>query len=62
MLERRSSKDNKREKSPPAQYFGFKFFFYNAWIAIGSDDMIEKECSFVDFSIRLLEISTVSVP
>ena len=38
------------------------FVFHNVSIAIGSDEMIRKECTFVYFSIRLLEISTLSVP
>ena len=55
-------KDNKLLKSPLAQYIGFYVLFYNASITIGFDEMIGKECSFVSFSIRLWEISTVSVP
>ena len=59
MLERRSSARQKLE-SPLAQYIWFYVLFYNVSIVIGSDEMIGKECSFVYFSMRLLEISTVS--
>ena len=40
----------------------FYVSFYNESIAIGYDEMIATEYSFVYFSIGLLEISTVSVP
>ena len=56
MLERRSSARQKLE-SPLAQYIWFYVLFYNVSIVIGSDEMIGKECSFVYFSMRLLEIS-----
>ena len=35
---------------------------YDASIVIGPNEMIGKECSFVNFSVRLLEISTVRGP
>ena len=53
---------NKLEKSPLAQYISFMFPFYNVSVAIGSGEMIGMECSLVYFLVRLLEISTVSVP
>ena len=42
--------------------YWFYVLFYNTSIAIGSDEMIGKECFFVYFSIRLFEISPISVP
>ena len=49
------------EESPNTIWW-FYVLFNNASIAIGSDEMIGKECSFVHFSIGLLEISTEGVP
>ena len=60
MLERRSSE--RQQTCEESSSIWFYVLFYNASIAIGYDKMIGKECSFVYFSIRLLEISTVSVP
>ena len=60
MLERRSSE--RQQTCEESSSTWFYVLFYNASIAIGYDEMIGKECSFVYFSIGLLEISTVSVP
>ena len=55
-------KDKKtREESSSTMYL-FYVLFYDASIVIGPNEMIGKECSFVNFSVRLLEISTVRVP
>ena len=62
MLERRSSERQQTCEKSSGTIYWFYVLFNNASIAIGSDEMIAKECSFVYFSIRLLEISTVSAP
>ena len=60
MLERRLS-ERQQTWCLLAQYFSFYVLFYSASIAIGSDEMIWEECSFVYFSGRLLGIYNVSV-
>ena len=62
MLERGSSERQQTCEESPNTIWWFYVLFNNASIAIGSDEMIGKECSFVHFSIGLLEISTEGVP
>ena len=62
MLQRRWLERQQTCEESSRTIYRFYVLFYNASIAIDSDKMIGKEYSFVYFSIRLLEISTVGVP
>ena len=62
MLERGLSERQKTREESSSTIYLFYVLFYDASIVIGPNEMIGKECSFVNFSVRLLEISTVRVP
>ena len=53
MLERRSLEEEQTCEESSSTIYWFYVLFYNVSIAIGSDEMIGKECSFVYFSIKL---------
>ena len=55
-------KDKKTREESSSTIYLFYVLFYDASIVIGPNEMIGKECSFVNFSVRLLEISTVRGP
>ena len=54
--------DKKTREESSSTIYLFYVLFYDASIVIGPNEMIGKESSFVNFSVRLLEISTVRVP
>ena len=54
MLYRRSSERQKTHEESSSTIYWFYVLFNNASIAVGSDEIIGKECSFVYFLISLL--------